>query len=320
MNSEGDSYYGSTNVYTSVNDLINWSVNLTTKSVGGKGLFDRVFNPADTLNNGDTIPYTFGFYVRNYKGIKIVEHSGSSAGFKTQIMHFPEAGFTVFVLSNNENTEPWNIAYQIADWCLKDILKAEKKKEHLEISVNKDLYKLYKGSYQLPDGIILQFDIINDTLKLVIPGAPKFALYPEKENEFFIKEFDAQCTFIKDSEGLVNEIIWHQNGQNPKGVRYTEPKPFTQQELDMFTGRYEIPGFDFTYRVSSKDNEIVISLPKTFRSVNIDPELKLKHMGGDKFFGSLSMIEFKRNKKGDITGFVIKDVGRLRNITFLKKD
>jgi CubicO group peptidase (beta-lactamase class C family) len=319
-NTEGDSFYGSTNLYASVNDLINWSINLTTKSLGGKQLVNRLFNLADTLNNGDTIAYSYGFNVRKYKGIKIVEHSGYTVGFKTQIMHFPEDGFSVFVLSNNENTEPWNIATQIVEWCLKDILKPEARQEHKEISINKDLYKEYKGSYQLPDGVVLQFDIVNDTLKLIIPGAPKFVLYAEKENEFFLKDFDAQCTFVKDDKGKVDEIIWHQNGQSPSAVRYTEPKPFTQKELLDFAGRYEIPELNVTYQVSVKDNEVTILLPKTFRSVNIDPNLKLKHIEGDKFFGSLSKVEFKRDKKGVITGFVIEDVGRLRNIEFSKKD
>jgi hypothetical protein len=248
-NTEEDSFYGCTNMYASVNDLINWSINLTTKSLGGKQLVNRLFNPVDTLNNGDTIPYTSGFNVRKYKGIRIVEHIGSTVGFKTQIMHFPEADFSVFVLSNNENIEPWNIATQIVEWCLKDILRTEKTPERKEISINKDLYKLYKGSYQLPDGVALQFDIVNDTLKLIIPGAPKFALFAEKENEFFLKDFDAQCTFVRNSKGQVNEIIWHQNGQNSKGVRYTEPKQFNQKELQNFIGRYEIPDLNVTYQV-----------------------------------------------------------------------
>jgi hypothetical protein len=87
-----------------------------------------------------------------------------------------------------------------------------------------------------------------------------------------------------------------------------------------FAGRYEIPELNVTYQVSVKDNEVTILLPKTFRSVNIDPNLKLKRIEGDKFFGSLSKVEFKRDKKGVITGFVIEDVGRLRNIEFSKKD
>jgi CubicO group peptidase (beta-lactamase class C family) len=319
-NTEGDSYFGSTNVYASINDMISWSINLTTKSLGGTQLIDRLFNPTDTLNNGDTIPYTYGFNVRKYRGLKIVEHSGFTMGFKTDIMHYPEVGFSVFVLSNNETSEPWNIATQIVDLCLKDLLKPDKGTEHKEISINKDLYKLYKGSYQLPDGLVLKFDIVNDTLKLIIPEAPIFTMYAEKENEFFLKDFDAQCTFVKDSKGKVNEIIWHQNNQNPRGVRYTEPKPLTQKELQSYTGKYEIPELNVTYPVIAKDNELTILLPKIFRIINIDTNMKLKHIEGDKFSGSISMIEFKRNKEGKITGFVIADVGRLRNIEFSKKD
>jgi len=53
--------------------------------------------------------------------------------------------------------------------------------------------------------------------------------------------------------------------------------------------------------------------------VGIDTEMKLTHRMGDKFYGSLGMLEFKRNKDGEVTGFVIADVGRLRNIEFTKK-
>jgi CubicO group peptidase (beta-lactamase class C family) len=104
VNTSGESIYGSTNLYASVNDLINWSVNLTTMSVGGKQLVGRLFNPADKLNNGDTINYTYGLFVWKHRGLKIVDHGGFTMGFKTQITHIPEAGLTVFVLSNNENT------------------------------------------------------------------------------------------------------------------------------------------------------------------------------------------------------------------------
>lgn len=319
-NTEGESIFGSTNMYASVNDMINWTINLNTASLGGKQMVDRLINPTDTLNNGDTINYTYGLSVRKHKGLKFVDHGGFTMGFKTQLMHLPEAGFSVFVLSNNESTNPWDIAIKITDWYLEDQLKSDPKKERREIEINKELYKLYMGSYIMPDGMVLRFDNENDTLKLIIPGAPKFIMYPEKDNEFFMKDFDAQCTFVKDSKGKVNEIIWHQNNQNPKGVRYTEPKPLTQKELQSFTGKYEIPEFNISYPVTLKDKELTITLPKTFRMVNIDTNLKIKHTAGNNFYGSLGMIEFKRNKEGKITGFVIVDVGRLRNIEFTKKN
>jgi hypothetical protein len=172
----------------------------------------------------------------------------------------------------------------------------------------------------MTDGMVLQFDNVNDTLKLIIPGAPKFIMYPENDNKFFLKDFDAQCTFVKDSKGKVNEIIWHQNNMNPKGIRYIAPKPLTQKELQSFTGNYEIPGFNTVYLVNLKDKELTMTLPKTFRMVNIDTNLKIKHTAGNMFYGSLGMIDFKRNKEGKITGFIIADVGRLRKIEFTKKN
>ena len=43
-NTEGNSTCGYSNVYASVNDLINWSINLTSKALGGEQLFERIFN------------------------------------------------------------------------------------------------------------------------------------------------------------------------------------------------------------------------------------------------------------------------------------
>jgi CubicO group peptidase (beta-lactamase class C family) len=319
-NSQAESVYGFSNMYASVNDLINWCKNLTNKSLGGQRLVDRLFNPIDTLNNGDTITYTYGLFATRHKGLKMVFHEGSSNGFRAYIGHFPREGFSVVVLSNAENTDVINISLQIAELYLKDNLVPEIIKEHKEVSINKELYELYKGSYIIPEGIVFSFDNVNDTLKLIIPGAPKFVMYPEKDNEFFLKDFDAQCTFVKNSKGKVDDIIWHQNNQNTKGVRYTEPKPLTEKDLQSFTGEYEISVLNVTYPVSLKDNELFITLPKTFRQVNIDTDLKLNHMSGDKFIGTLGLIEFKRNKEGKIVGFVIADVGRLKNIEFTKKN
>jgi CubicO group peptidase (beta-lactamase class C family) len=319
-NTEGESIPGSTNLYTSVNDMTNWCINLTTYSLGGKEISDKQFNTKDTLNNGDTIHYTYGFFVWKRRGLKTVEHGGFTMGFKDQVTVMPEKGLAVFVMSNNENIDPGNIETKIVDLYLKDQLKPEIKKDHKQIEINKDMYKLYMGNYLMDDGMILKFTDVNDTLKLVIPGAPEFVMYPEKENEFFLKDFDAQCTFTMNKEGKVNEIVWHQNNVNPKGIRYTEPKPLTQKELQEFVGKYEIPELNVIYPITLAENELIVTLPKTFRSVGFDTKMKIEHVSGDIFHGSLGKIIFRRNNEGKISGFVIADVGRIRNIEFTKRD
>lgn len=319
-NTEGESIYGSTNVYASLNDMISWCSNLINHCYGGKELSEKQFYPKDTLNNGDTIKYTYGFFVGKRGGLKIVEHGGYTMGFKDQVSIIPEAGFTVFVLSNNENLDPGNLASKIINIYLNDKLLPNVINERKEIHIKKGLCQTYEGSYIMDDDMVLKFANRNDTLKLIIPGAPEFIMYPEKENEFFLKAFDAQCTFIMNPDGKVNEIIWHQNNVNPKGKRYIEPKHLTQKELQEFTGKYENTELNVTYPVTLAGNGLAITLPNTFRMIGMDTNLNIEHRYGDSFHGNLGKIEFRRNKKGEVTGFVIVNVGRFRNIEFSRRN
>ena len=319
-NTEGNSTCGYSNVYASVNDMISWSKNLSGNNPVGERLVGNLFNPVDTYNSGDTIQYTYGFFIDKYKGLKRVSHEGGTEGFRAYMSHFPGSGLTVFVLANGEINTHESLADEISDLYLKDDLKPELKKERREININKELYKLYKGSYLLSDGNLLTFDIINDTFKLIIPEAPRFTIYPEKENEFFLKDFDAQCTFVKGKTGKVDEIVWHQSDKNFPGTRASEPKPLTLKELQSYTGLYEIPGLNSTYTVFVKDSALFLTLPKTFKVFNMYPDIKLTYRGGDIFFGRLDKIVFNRDSQGKIKSFVINDVGRLRNIEFLKRD
>jgi serine-type D-Ala-D-Ala carboxypeptidase/endopeptidase len=50
---------------------------------------------------------------------------------------------------------------------------------------------------------------------LVKPGArPAARLWPETATDFFVKEVDAQVTFIKDASGVVTGLVVHQNGES----------------------------------------------------------------------------------------------------------
>jgi len=319
-NTETNSTCGYSNVYASVNDLINWSKNLTSKSLGGEQLFDRIFNATDTLNSGETISYTYGFSTWSPGGLKKVFHEGGTEGFRAYLSHFPETGFSVFVMANGETNNHMTLADKIADLYLNDHLKPEIKKEHKEITLNKELYQPYIGEYLLSYADVLKFDIVNDTFKLTFSDGKIVNMYPEKENEFFVKEFDAQCTFVKGSSGKVDEIVWHQYSKNFRGLRYSEPKPLSKKELQSFTGKYEFPGFNMTYSIYVKDNDIIMTLPNTFKKYGIDPNIVLTHRLGDIFFGMLNKVEFKRSREGKVSSFIIADVGRVRNLEFTKID
>jgi hypothetical protein len=45
-------------------------------------------------------------------------------------------------------------------------------------------------------------------------GQEKLEVFPESDRDYFYKAFDAQITFITDSQGRATELILHQGGDH----------------------------------------------------------------------------------------------------------
>ena len=319
-NTLSSSLIGPTNLYTSLEDMLLWDQHLLNPPPEDKDIIARMMNPSDTFNNGDTIRYTYGFEVRNHKGRKIAEHGGYTPGFLARNVLFPDLDFAVVAMFNTDKADIWNVTMQAVDSLLKDKLKFEPKKERVETKIKPGLAARYAGVYALADGTRLPFETRNDTLWLVIPGAPKFRMVPENETEFFIREFDAQCTYVRDDAGNVSQIVWHQSGQNPDGFRVKNQKALTAKELAQYTGNFIQPVLEVIYPVRLENQQLIIRVPADFKAaIGIERDVKLYHQGGDSFFTEkLGIVEFTREHKKKITGLIFKDVGRQRNIEFQK--
>lgn len=311
---------GSTNLYTSITDMMLWDEYLLNPAISDKEIISGIWNPVDTLNNGDTIKYTYGFENWIYKGLKVTDHSGYTFGFVTRNMIFPEQNFAVVMLFNNEAASNWVIPTQIVDWVLADKIHEDKKKEREEKTIDIKLYVSYEGTYKLADGMTLPFKNINDTLWLTIPNAPKFRMVPESETDFFIKEFDAQCTFVQEKDGNVNKIIWHQSGQNPEAIRDMGNKNLSTEELKKYEGFYYEPVISVVYQIHVEKDQLILTLPETFKSiVHIGPDVNMSYCSDNNFYiDHLGLVQFLTDTKNNIKGLTFKDVGRQRDIEFLK--
>jgi CubicO group peptidase (beta-lactamase class C family) len=69
---------GDGNVYTTVRDLFLWDQAFYTNALG-KDLMDML-HTTGVLNSGQKIDYAFGLRVREYKGLKLVDHGGAWVG------------------------------------------------------------------------------------------------------------------------------------------------------------------------------------------------------------------------------------------------
>ncbi len=61
-----------------------------------------------------------GFQLRDYKGIPVVEHSGSTAGYRGHLARFPEQGLAVAVTCYASTASAGGLLKQVADLYLGD--------------------------------------------------------------------------------------------------------------------------------------------------------------------------------------------------------
>jgi CubicO group peptidase (beta-lactamase class C family) len=110
---------GATSLFTTVEDLAKWAHNFELPRVGDAALIARMETPG-VLNNGKKLDYACGIVVSEFRGLRVVQHSGGDAGYRSQITMFPDQKFSVVVLSNLATAVPGRLAMQVAGIYLAD--------------------------------------------------------------------------------------------------------------------------------------------------------------------------------------------------------
>ena len=78
----------------------------------------------------------------------------------------------------------------------------------------------FAGTYQLAAGIELEVTMRDGALYIAsnLGGAPA-RLWPESARDFFLREVDAQVTFVRDAGGTVTGLVLHQFGRDRSATR-----------------------------------------------------------------------------------------------------
>jgi CubicO group peptidase (beta-lactamase class C family) len=110
---------GAGGLYTSIPDLQKWDENFYTGRVGGQDVLKQL-QTRGTLNDGKTLAYAWGLQIGEYRGLPIVEHSGSLGGYRAHILRFPTQHASVALLCNASSIAPTTLARRVADVVLAD--------------------------------------------------------------------------------------------------------------------------------------------------------------------------------------------------------
>ena len=106
-------------VQTSIEDMQRWDENFYTGAVGGAETLTSMQKPA-VLNDGKQQTYALGLMVDRYRGLRTVSHGGSWAGYRAELLRFPEQHLSVACLCNLARTNPSLLARRVAEIYLGD--------------------------------------------------------------------------------------------------------------------------------------------------------------------------------------------------------
>src|SRR4029077_7905233 len=112
---------GDGSIQTSVEDLQRWDENFSNAKLGGPDLIRRM-QVAGKLNNGQEHGYAAGLEITKYAEQPTVRHGGAWAGYRAELLRFPQQHTSIAVLCNVAQSVPETRANRVADVILASVL------------------------------------------------------------------------------------------------------------------------------------------------------------------------------------------------------
>ena len=106
--------HGNGGLLTTVGDLLKWNENFTAPKVGDRAFVDEEQQPG-RFNDGRAHGYALGLMIRSSKGVRIVEHSGSTAGYQAHLIRYPDQHVSVAVLCNSSSATASQYAHSVGE-------------------------------------------------------------------------------------------------------------------------------------------------------------------------------------------------------------
>lgn len=311
---------GATSLFTTVEDLSQWSTNFSKLKVGNKEIVDKM-NTLAVLNNGKEFGGALGQFVGKYKGLNEIQHGGADAGYRSYLTRFPDEDFSVIVFSNAAEFNSGGMAHKVVDIYLKDKIQTkpkekveETKEATAEVTVDENTLSSYVGDFELQPGFIITITKEGEQLSAKATGQSTLPLKPLSATEFKVVGVEAQIEFVPNGGEKIKLIKLQQGGQLMDAPR-VEGFDATAVKLSDFSGRFYSEELSTTYDFVVVDDQLVARHSR-LSDFNLNPVKTDVFSGQAWFFGQ---VEFIRDGNNRITGCKVTN-GRVRNLHFDKVD
>jgi hypothetical protein len=311
---------------TTVEDLALWDENFYNPRVGGPEVIKQMLERGK-LNNGEMLDYASGLSIGTYRGLNTVDHGGADAGYRADLIRFPDQHFSAACLCNLATANPSDLTRKVAEIYLAKEMKpaeAAHADDSKPVELTPEQMQVRVGTY----GNVKDED---DFVRWVIKGGKlqvgnfgEDDTYPVKalsENQFHLLISPVDFTFLPaKSGGPLSFTIKQEDGKIETFAAIPPFAPLPAQ-LAEYAGVYSSPEIDPLYELKVENVHVAGWDPSeqdqprlVLRRLKNDP---LRPVARDFFAASVGKIRFTRNANGEVDGFLLS-TGRVVKLRFIK--
>jgi CubicO group peptidase (beta-lactamase class C family) len=300
--------YGDGALLSTVGDLLLWDRNFYDNRLGtGKQELIQQMLTLGTLNSGKELDYAFGLFIRQHKGLQLVSHGGAWAGYRAEMLRFPEQHLSVICLSNLANLSPSTLALQVAELYLKEQLTETAPAAEPTTPANQPVAidtTGFVGSYRSTNGgSLVEITPTESGLSLEIMG---YTFAVQAVNDTTLKTVDAPIDIEVTAQGddtLAVSLL----GQAPSSFH----KLAVVAAQAITPGDYYSDELDITYHITLDEEQ-------PFVQRGYAPKEQLKPISGDLYASGFLIFEFSRDTGSEVVGFDLF-ADRVVNLRFKRK-
>ena len=305
-------------VHTTIEDFGRWLNNYDAAAVGGRDIIEKMTTPT-RLNDGSPAAssphqaYALGLNVGTLRGLRVVSHGGSWAGYRAHFLRFPDERVAVATFCNLTTSGPDSLARKVAGIYLADRMQPDSAAlwtVALAGTPSAEVPASGLGAFvgvwrNIERGEVRRTRLAGDTLFATL--GERVRLVP-LEGRRFRAGSDREIRF-DGGAGAPSRMVVRVAGDSTVYVR-ADTVALTAAQLAEYAADYRNDEVEATHSWKVEKGELIVYAGNR-RLGALEPSYK------DGFTRGGSVIDMVRDSRGRITGFVVQS-GRVRNLRFTK--
>jgi len=308
-------------VHTSVEDFGRWLNNYDEATVGGRDIIETMTTPTK-LNDGSPArsgldqAYAIGLNDGTMRGLRVVSHGGSWAGYRGHFLRFPDQHFAVATFCNLTTSGPDSLARKVAGIYLADRMQPDSATIWTaalagapRVEVAAANLRAFAGVWHnVERGEVRRTRLVGDTLFAIGGGGGERARLVPLEGGRFRAEAGTELHFEGDPVAPSRMIV-RTTGETVTFTR-ADTAVLTPAKIAEYAGNYRSDEVEATHTWKVEKGQLV-DYANDRRLGVLEPSYK------DGFTRGGTVIDVERDAKGRITGYLV-EAGRVRHLRFTR--